>query len=276
MLPRVFTVETTADDTEDTFTMELQPLKGGGGPAAPLERFEPGQFDMLYAFGVGEVPVSLSGDPSDASRLVHTVRAVGSVTEALRRLAPGDEVGVRGPFGHPWPVERAEGRDLVVVAGGIGMAPLRPVLYHVVRHRHRYGRVALLYGARRPEEILFVPELRVWRSRLDLDVHVTVDRATEDWRGDVGFVTTLVGRPPLDPYNALAMVCGPELMMRYAALELVKRGMSEDDIFVSLERNMKCGIGLCGHCQLGPTFVCKDGPVYPFAQVRQLLQVAEV
>ncbi|MEJ2290096.1 MAG: hypothetical protein P8Y05_00095 [Deinococcales bacterium] len=157
----------------------------------------------------------------------------------------------------------------------MGLPPLRPVLYQVLSQRDRFGRVALLYGARSPEEMVFVDELREWRSRLDLDVAITVDRATESWKGSVGFVTTLIGRAPVDAASAVAMVCGPELMMRFAALELVKQGVPEERIYASLERNMKCGIGLCGHCQLGPSFVCRDGPVYPFPTAKGLLQVAE-
>jgi NAD(P)H-flavin reductase len=278
MLPHPYRVVRRWNETADTFTMELQPAQDGApdaGPAPTAPAFRPGQFNMLYAFGAGEVPISISGDPADGERLIHTVRAVGAVTRRLSALGPGDTVGVRGPFGSAWPVEAAEGRDLVIVAGGIGLPPLRPVLYQVLSQRERFGRVALLYGARRPKEMVFVDELRSWRSRLDLDVAVTVDRATENWKGSVGFVTSLVGRAPVDTAEAVAMVCGPELMMRFAALELLSRGVAEERIYVSMERNMKCGVGLCGHCQFGPSFVCRDGPVYPFGRVKDLLQVAE-
>jgi len=278
MLPRPYRVVGRRADTRDTVTLELAAPAGREGPrlAAPYGRSRPGQFNMLYAFGVGEVPISISGDTADRRRLVHTIRSVGAVSDALCRLRPGDELGVRGPFGSAWPVEAAEGADVVVVAGGIGLAPLRPALYHLLANRGRYGRVSLLYGARRPEELLYLDELRAWRARLDLDVLVTVDRATEQWRGSVGFVTTLVRRVDIDAASAVAMVCGPELMMRYAAAELVTLGLEAERVYVSLERNMKCGLGLCGHCQMGPSFVCRDGPVYPFADVRGPLQIAEV
>ncbi len=275
MRPRPFVVVRRWDETADTFSVELRPALGDGSEPSGAPAFRPGQFNMLYAFGAGEVPISISGDPADGERLIHTVRTVGAVTRLLSELRPGDAVGVRGPYGTGWPVDAAAGHDLIIIAGGIGLPPLRPVLYQVLAQRDRFGRVALLYGARSPEEMVFIDELRRWRSRLDLDVAITVDRATESWRGSVGFVTTLIARAPVDAADAVAMVCGPELMMRFAALGLVKKGVPEQQIYASLERNMKCGIGLCGHCQLGPSFVCRDGPVYPFTDVKGLLQVAE-
>jgi NAD(P)H-flavin reductase len=277
MLPRAYRVVWTRPDTADTVTLALEPDgAAGAAPSAGADaRGLPGQFNMLYAFGIGEVPISISGDTSVTQRLIHTVRAVGAVSSALCRLRPGDALGVRGPFGRPWPVDEAQGSDLVIVAGGIGLAPLRPVIYHVLANRERYGRVTLLYGARRPEEMLFVSELQAWRSRLDLDVLVTVDRATEQWRGNVAFVTRLIPRVETGP-GTLALVCGPELMMRYAAMALMGLGVSPEHVYVSLERNMNCGVGLCGHCQLGPLFVCRDGPVVSYASVERLLRTAEV
>jgi NAD(P)H-flavin reductase len=173
-------------------------------------------------------------------------------------------------------VETAEGCDVLFLAGGIGLAPLRPALYHVLAHRERYGRVVLLFGARTPRDILFVREMELWRGRFDVSVEVVVDRASPGWHGFVGVVTTLVPLAPIDPSNTVAMVCGPEIMMKFAALELAARGIDPTRTFVSLERNMKCGIGLCGHCQLGPTFVCKEGPVYRYDAVARLLGLREV
>lgn len=258
-------------DNDDTFTLELVPPAGEA-----LARFKPGQFNMLYVFGVGEVPISISGDPDQTTTLVHTTREVGAVTRAMRRLRIGDAIGVRGPYGTSWPVEAAEGRDVVLIAGGIGLPPLRPALYHVLARRERYGRVVLLYGARTPEDLLFRDELTAWRAQLDLEVHVTVDRATGSWRGNVGVVTPIVRRAPIDPRRTVAMICGPEVMIRYACQELARRGVSPQDTFVSLERNMKCAVGLCGHCQLGPHLVCRDGPVFPYDQVERLLETGEV
>ncbi len=271
ILPRPYRVHRVQKETSDTFTLELRPEAGQA--SFP---FAAGQFNMLYVLGVGEVPISISGDPGLPQSLVHTTRSVGAVTKGMGRLQRGDAIGVRGPFGTPWPIEAAAGNDVVFVAGGIGLAPLRPALYQVMARREAYGRVVLLYGARTPEDILFRRQLKEWRADFDLEVHVTVDRATRDWRGNVGVVTHLIPRVPFDPYHTVAMVCGPEVMMRYTVMELERRGVQLEDVHVSLERNMKCGVGFCGHCQMGPKFVCKDGPVFPFEKVRDLLNVREV
>ncbi|MEO8054610.1 MAG: FAD/NAD(P)-binding protein [Acidobacteriota bacterium] len=270
MLPVPYVVERTQRETADTFTLELLPQ---GGSAF---RFAPGQFNMLYAFAIGEVPISISGDPAFPQRLVHTTRAVGAVTKGMGKLKRGDAIGVRGPFGTSWPVGDAKGCDVVFVAGGIGLAPLRPALYEILAHRERYGRVVLLYGARTPDDILYRKQLHDWRGDFDLDVHVTVDRATSAWRGNVGVVTTLIPRVGFDPYNTVAMVCGPETMMRFTVLELERRGVPAAKVWLSLERNMKCGVGLCGHCQCGPKFICKDGPVFPCVDVWDLMSRREL
>lgn len=271
MHPVVYRVAAQRADTDDTFTLTLRPPTGHA--AAP---FRPGQFNMLYVFGVGEVPISISGDPDRPDELVHTTREVGAVTRAMRDLGVGAAIGVRGPFGSSWPVDAAEGRDVVLIAGGIGLPPLRPALYHVLARRERYGRVVLLYGSRTPEDLLFRDELSAWRAQLDLEVHVTVDRATGAWRGNVGVCTPLVKRAPIDPRRTVAMICGPEVMIRAACTELARRGVSPEDTYVSLERNMKCAVGLCGHCQLGPYLVCRDGPVFAYDQVERLLDHGEV
>jgi NAD(P)H-flavin reductase len=271
MMAQPYTVRRRMRETADTFSLELTPPQGTSDFF-----FQPGQFNMLYVFGVGEVPISISGDPAIRDRLVHTTRAVGTVTRAMGKLRAGDDLGVRGPYGAGWPLSEAAGRDVIVVAGGIGMAPLRPVIYHLLRNRGEYGRVVLLYGARTPQDILYTRELERWRSRFDLEVHLTVDRATGGWRGNVGVVTGLIGRSPFDPSNTIAVTCGPEIMMRFCIMELVERGVGEDGIYLSMERNMKCGIGLCGHCQLGPGFVCKDGPVHRFDRIKKLFTKREM
>jgi NAD(P)H-flavin reductase len=271
MVPSPFRVQRVRQETHDTFTLELEPALGEDGFS-----FQAGQFNMLYVFGVGEVPISISGDPSKDRTLVHTTRAVGAVTKAMRRLKRGDILGVRGPFGSHWPVELAAGSDVVIVAGGIGLAPLRPAMYQLLSQRERYGKVVLLYGARTPEEILFPRELERWRAHFDLEVHVTVDRAMGSWRGNVGVVTTLIHKAPFEARNTAAMVCGPEIMMRFTVMELQKRGVKSGNIHVSMERNMKCAIGFCGHCQLGPVFVCKDGPVFCYDRIKDLLTKWEI
>lgn len=270
MTPRLFRVRRNEEDTADCFTLSLEPADG-----EPLA-FSPGQFNMLYAFGIGEVPISISGDPADPGLLIHTIRKVGPVTQALRALKKGDLLGVRGPYGTAWPVKEAEGSDIVLVAGGIGLAPVRPALYQILHRRSRFGKVVLLYGTRSPGDILFREELERWRARFDLQVEVTVDRSASSWHGHVGVVTRLIARATYDPLSTVAMVCGPEIMMRFAVAELGSRGVPGEDIYVSLERNMKCAVGFCGHCQLGPLFLCKDGPVFPFPRVKRLLSIREV
>jgi NAD(P)H-flavin reductase len=225
---------------------------------------------------VGEVPISISGDPAVTERLEHTTRRVGMVTRAMGLLKPGDAIGVRGPYGTHWPLTEEDGRDIVIIAGGIGLAPLRPVLYHLMAQRERYRKIVLLYGARSPEEILYKRELERWRGKFDLEVQVTVDRGASNWRGAVGVVTPLVARAPFDPSNTLALVCGPEIMMRFAIIELQRRGVSQERIFVSMERNMKCALGYCGHCQYGSTFVCKDGPVFRLDRIEPIFGKGEI
>lgn len=271
MVPVPYVVERFIRETQDTFSLELEPFD----PTGEL-RFLPGQFNMLYVFGVGEVPISISGDVAEPKKLIHTTREVGVVTRAMRSLKPGHTIGVRGPFGTSWPMDEAKGHDVILVAGGIGLAPLRPALYWILRNRDDYGKVVLLYGTRSPEDILYSKELAKWRSQFDLEVYITVDRATTEWRGNVGVVTKLIGRAPFDPSDTVAMVCGPEIMMRFAVEELARRGVSTSDIYVSMERNMKCGIGLCGHCQLRGEFVCKDGPVYRFDVIEPLFLEREL
>lgn len=269
MTPLPYVVARRRRENHDNWTLELEPV------AEAIEPIGPGQFDMLYAFGVGEVPISTSGEPG-AERLVHTIRAVGAVTQALCATGPGGVVGVRGPFGNRWPLDEAHGRDLVLLGGGVGLPPLRPVVYHALAHRPDFGELVLLYGGRTPRDLLFGKELERWRGRLDMSVEVTVDAAASDWRGQVGVVTKLVPAARFDPANAVAFVVGPEIMMRFSALALLDRGIPADRIWISMERTMRCGVGLCGHCQLGPTLVCRDGPVYRWDEIAPLLEVREL
>lgn len=271
MIPEPFRIRRVRKETYDTFTLDLE-----SGNSSGRFNFQPGQFNMLYLFGVGEAPISISGDPVNTKILTHTIRAVGTITKEMQKLKKGDTLGVRGPYGAPWPIEEGTGKDVIIVAGGIGLAPLRPTLYALLAKREKYKKVALLYGARTPEDMLFRTELEQWRARLDLDVLVTVDRGTGNWLGNVGVVTFLIPKASFDPINSIAMVCGPEIMMRFTIMDLMKRGLPQDKIYLSMERNMRCGIGHCGHCQLGHTFICKDGPVFRYDLIVDLLKKRDI
>ena len=239
-----------------------------------LYHFKPGQFNMLYLPGYGEAAISISSGTADPSVILHTVRFVGNVTRGLSRLKVGDIVGVRGPFGSAWPVEQLQGRDVFIACGGIGLPPLRPVLYHIVKNRSAYGKVTLLYGARTPAELMYPAEHDAWRAA-DIAVEVTVDRAESDWTGRVGVVPMWFYHFRIDPQKTAVLTCGPEIMIRFVIFEALARRISPDNIFVSLERNMKCGLGSCGHCQIGPYFICKDGPVFPFSALQPFFNVEE-
>lgn len=270
MLPEPMRVIAFRRETPDTFTLRLDATARGGF------NFSPGQFNMLFAFGVGEVPISIASDPKKTRELVHTVRAVGAVTRALGRVRRGAFVGVRGPFGTAWPLEYARGKDVVVIGGGVGLAPLKSVIESLLRNRRDYARISVIAGARTPADLLYRRELTRWRAKLDVDVELIVDRADAEWRGHTGVVTKLISRLDFDPQRTVALMCGPELMMRAAARELERLGVSDRDVFVSLERNMRCGIGHCGHCQLGPLLLCRDGPVLSYERAASLLAIREL
>jgi NAD(P)H-flavin reductase len=240
-------------------------------------RFLPGQIDMVGVFGVGEVPISPSSDPAELGRLAHTIRVCGRVTEVIGRLQVGDRITLRGPFGRPWPVERAQGGDLVIVAGGLGMAPLRSAVHWVVRRRESYRRVLLLVGARDPGQVLYRGELEALRDGgHDLEVHFTVDRADADWPYREGLITSLFPFVDVDPKAATVFTCGPEIMMQAAMYALARLGIPNERLWLTMERNMHCAVKLCGHCQLGPYFVCADGPIFRWDEVAHLLEVSEL
>jgi NAD(P)H-flavin reductase len=236
-------------------------------------RFAPGQFNMLYLPGAGEIPISLSASPRARTTWAHTVREAGNVTRALAQLRAGETLGLRGPFGSCWPIDQCRGRDVVLVAGGIGLAPLRPAVYQLLYQPGRYKRLHLLYGARTPNTLLYTREFDDWASR-GLRIQTTVDRAAPGWEGNVGVVPLLLERlTDFDPASAVLLTCGPEVMMRFTVKAARQRGISPERMWLSLERNMHCAVGLCGHCQLGPEFVCKDGPVFRYDRIAPFLNV---
>jgi NAD(P)H-flavin reductase len=269
MTPVPHRVVDVVHETRETVTLTLEPLSDAlAAPAA-------GQFTMLWAWGAGEVPISVSALAADG-HLVHTIRDVAGVTKTLCASRRGDVLGVRGPYGRGWGVEAARGHDLVIVAGGIGLAPLRPVVHAVLADRAAYGQVALVVGARTEQELLFRAELDGWWHANQIDVRTIVDRASPGWSGSVGVVTGELVGLALDPERTRAMVCGPEVMMRVVAQHLTDRGVPKASVEVSIERNMQCAVKTCGHCQVGPFFACTDGPVLTWDVVDPLLTVREL
>ena len=272
MLPFTMKVKKHFWETEDTFTIILEPDE----EKELGFHFKPGQFNMLYKFGLGESAISISSDSSKTNTIAHTIHKVGYVTSALSQLKKGDIIGVRGPFGSCWPVEEAKGKDVILAAGGIGLAPLRPALYYIFKHRKSYGRVVLLYGSRTGLDMLYRVELEEWEKKHNIEILITVDRGDSSWRGNIGVVTNLFFTIKRDARSTLAMVCGPEIMMKFTIDELKKSGLSDSSIYLSMERNMKCAVGFCGHCQYGPNFICKDGPVFNFSKVKKIFDIWEL
>ena len=267
--PRVRQVVAVRRQTADVVTLDVA-MTGEDAP------FAPGQFAMLYAPGVGEAAISVSSDPADQGTWGFSIRAVGWVSNALTRLEPGQVLGVRGPYGRPWPLDEAAGRDLLVVAGGIGLAPVRPAILAALGDRDRFRRVVVVVGARRPEELVFADDLAAWGDDPAIDCTVTVDTADAGWDGHVGVVTKLLPVADVDPRETVVLTCGPEIMMRFAARAVLERGVPPEQVHVTLERTMRCGVGTCGHCQLGPVLVCRDGAVFPWPAVAGLLDVREL
>ena len=237
-------------------------------------RFAPGQFNMLYMPGFGESAISISSDPSQHDLLSHTIRVAGNVTQAIARTTVGESIGVRGPFGSSWPMEKCRGRDVVMACGGIGLAPLRPAIYEILNHREDYGKVILLYGARTPSGLLYTSEYESWRAK-DIDLRVTVDIGDAEWKGQIGVVPPLLYQYRVQADRTTVLTCGPEIMMRFVVFEALARKIRPENIFVSMERNMSCAMGFCGHCQIGPYFVCKDGPVFDYRQAEPFFNLED-
>lgn len=274
MTPKLFRIQNIKLELKDTFTLYLVPMDSI--PSDQEFSFSPGQFNMIYSFSAGEVPISVSGPPSLKGAIIHTIRSVGGVTHNLQSLKVGDLVGVRGPYGRPWPMEQAKSQDVLIIAGGLGLAPLRPVIYQILEQRDQYGKVTLLYGGRSPEELLFTDELKEWSQKADFNISLTVDKPSFNWSGHVGVVPSLIANTLMNPQNTVAMICGPEVMMRFSVPPLLKQGLSHQKIFVSMERNMKCAVGFCGRCQYREFFTCKDGPVFSWDQIHQHIEKREL
>ncbi len=272
MMPQLVKINKLVWETEHVYTIYLSPndeMESGF-------RFKPGQFNMVYVFGAGEAAISISSSPFKPKTLIHTIHKVGTVTSALSKYKKGDYIGIRGPFGSSWPVEAGIGKDMCIIAGGIGLAPLRPLIYTLLKNRKDYGKIYILYGARTPQDLLYRVELEQWAKLFNIEIHVTVDRGDQSWKGNVGFAAQLLSYIELDKKNTVSMVCGPEMMMKFTIEDLLDKELPEENIYLSLERNMKCAIGLCGHCQFGPKFICKDGPVFSYPEVRHLLERKEI
>lgn len=269
-IPKETVIKKIEKQTDDTFTFVLE-FKDK--EEAKAYSFAPGQFNMLTLPGIGEIAISISGDPANKNIVEHTVRRVGSVTGVLFNFKEGASIGLRGAYGAAWPMDKAKGKDVYIVAGGVGLAPVRPAILHILNNRKDYGKVKIIFGARSCNNMLFTKEFCGWQDKKnDIELTLTVDKVNEGekWEHNVGVVTTCFDKACLTAPNSIVMTCGPEIMMRFAVKELLKKGFKEDQIYVSLERRMQCGVGRCGHCQIGKYFVCKDGPVFAYDMVKGL------
>jgi len=270
MIPKPMRIESIVDETYNVRTFRLLPTDGG------KVEYSPGQFNMLFVFGVGEIPVTASSDPYQSDYLDHTIRAVGSVTNVMFSLKAGDHIMVRGPFGTKWPMANMRGKDVMVVGGGIGLNPLKSVIVGMAKRRPDYGRLYILHGARTPQDLLFTRDYEEWRNIPDSEFLVSVDAGDEKWKGNVGVVTTLFDKFSFDPGKTVALLCGPEVMMYFTAKELIKRGLPSASLYLSMERHMRCGLGFCGHCQTGPFFVCKNGPIFAYDSISRFFGVKQI
>lgn len=266
-IPRKGLINKIIQETHDTYTYHITPLEGE-------VKGEPGQFNIIYVYGAGEIPISISG--VEDGKIMHTIKIVGTVTRMLSRVKERDIIGLRGPYGNTWPMKEAQGLDILIISGGIGIAPLRPVIMEVEKNRSKYGRMIILYGARTPRDLVFKREFERYKNIKDSELHVTVDRGEEEWVGAIGVVTTLIPKVEVDSKNTIAMVCGPEIMMKFTVKDLIKKRIPEDRIYISMERRMRCGIGQCGHCQIGPFFICRDGPVFQFSKIKKYFEVEQI
>lgn len=268
-IPTIYQIQSITYETSDVFTLALTTNEN----IAKMP-FLPGQFNMLYHFGFGETAISIAGNPTLKGELTHTIRAVGSVTKSMQKLKAGEEIGIRGPYGSSWPLLHKQ-CDVLIIAGGIGLAALRSALFHLAAHKEQYQDITLLYGARSPKDIIYKKDLESWQKQ-GMKILSTVDYADVGWEGQVGVVTKLIKKNINNPKNTLVLMCGPEIMLRFAVQELLGANVEEKHIFISLERNMQCAVGFCGRCQYGPYFLCKDGPVFSYEQLRHWFMIKEL
>ena len=267
-LPKIAEVVNRVDESGTVFTLDLKLIDQG---LHESYAFDPGQFNMLYARGAGEIPISVSSDPEQRDFFSHTIRIVGKVSGALARLQPGDVLGLRGPYGRGWPLAEAEGRDIVVVTGGLGCAPAVSVVNYVLKRRKRYGRLVIMQGVLHAEELIWRERYIAWNRLPETQVLLSADNVDPNWPWHGGRVTVLFDKAEFDHENCMVYMCGPEPMMIAGAKELISRGIPETRLWLSMERNMHCAVGHCGHCQFGPYFVCGDGPVFCYADIKWLL-----
>lgn len=269
-LPQTARIAERRQESDTVFTLRL---RFEDSATRAQYRFAPGQFNMVYLFGVGEVPISIVSDPEETGLFDHTIRVVGRVTEGLAALKTGDCVGIRGPYGRGWPLAAAEGRDLLIVTGGLGCAPVVSVIQYAIRRRHRFGRLVIIQGVKHSADLIYRRQYEEWASVPDTTVRIAANVSAGHWPWHVGPVTELIEQAEIDPAGTVAMMCGPEGMMIAAAQILRQKGMAEGALHFSMERNMQCAIGHCGHCQFGGQFVCRNGPVFSYAEIEALLGV---
>lgn len=235
--------------------------------------FYPGQFNMLYLYGVGEVAISIVSDPDEKHVLTHSIRAVGRVTRALEKLQAGDRIGVRGPYGRGWPLEETKNKDVVVLTGGLGCAPSVSIIDYIIARRTQYGHLSILQGVKHSDDFIYRKKYAIWEKSPNTEIHIAADEAGPKWPWNVGYVTDMVERIHLKPENTIVMLCGPEVMMNTAVKVFQKKGISDENLYLSMERNMECGLGQCGHCQYGGFFICKDGPIFAYSEIKELFNV---
>jgi len=269
-LPQTAIIDKRTQESPDIFSLRLSFTNSD---AHKIFEFKPGQFNMLSLFGIGEIPISIVSDPDDRHFFDHTIRVVGRVTQALSQLKTGAQIGIRGPFGNPWPMSQAKGKDIVLVTGGLGCAPLVAVINYIFNRRDEYGKVYILQGVKHSDDLIWRHQYESWGKEKDVYVGLAADVTSKEWPWSKGFVTELITPLILKPENTIAMTCGPEMMMSAAIKNLLNKNIAGHNIWLSMERNMQCAIGQCGHCQLGPKFVCQDGPVFCYEDIADLMTI---